>query len=105
MWAVSRKGKNSSPHFCDCLTCAEAGVRPGIVVKEKDVFRVSVRTNCTVALSRFVYSFLVPLVMCSEVEAGNFTTLVYSVLLKVGRSVLKMTETLWKNSLMIAKYV
>jgi hypothetical protein len=35
-------------HFCDCLTCAQAGVRPGIVVKEKDVFRVSVRRNCRV---------------------------------------------------------
>jgi hypothetical protein len=34
-------------------------------------------------------------VMCSEVEEGNFT-LVYSVLLRVGESVLKMTETLEK---------
>jgi hypothetical protein len=34
-----RTGKNSLSHFCDC------GVRPGIVVKEKDVFRISVRTN------------------------------------------------------------
>jgi hypothetical protein len=39
--------------FCDCLTRA-AGVRPGIVVKEKDVFHVSVRTNSTEALSQFV---------------------------------------------------
>jgi hypothetical protein len=43
-------------------------------------------------------------VMCSEVEAGNFT-LAYSVLLNVGKSVLKMTETLWENSLMTAKDV
>jgi hypothetical protein len=41
MWAVSRLGKNSASHFCDCLT----RVRPGIVVKEKDVFHVSVRTT------------------------------------------------------------
>jgi hypothetical protein len=54
IWAVSRMGKNSPHNFCDCLTCAQAGVRPGIVVKEKDVFRVSVRTNCTDALSQFV---------------------------------------------------
>jgi hypothetical protein len=27
--------------------------------------------------------------MCSEVEAGNFTTLVHSVLINVGKSVLK----------------
>jgi hypothetical protein len=45
MWAVGRMGKNSLSHFCDCLTYARTGVRPGIVVKEKDVFRVSVRTN------------------------------------------------------------
>jgi hypothetical protein len=43
--------------------------------------------------------------MCSEVQEVNFTTLVYSVLLKVGESVLKMVETSWKNSLIIAKYV
>jgi hypothetical protein len=43
--------------------------------------------------------------MYSEVEAGNFTTLVHSVLLNVGKSVLKMTETLWKNSLIIEKCV
>jgi hypothetical protein len=41
--------------------------------------------------------------MWPKAEAGNFTALVYSVLLSVGRSVLKMTDTLWKNSLIIAK--
>jgi hypothetical protein len=46
--------ENSPSHFCYCLTCAEVCVRPGIVVKEKDVFNVSVRTNCTDALSQFV---------------------------------------------------
>jgi hypothetical protein len=29
--------------------------------------------------------------------------LVYSILLSIGKNVLKMTETLWKNSLIIAK--
>jgi hypothetical protein len=43
--------------------------------------------------------------MCSEVEAGNFTTLVYTVLLNVAKSVLKMTETLLKNNLITAKVV
>jgi hypothetical protein len=43
--------------------------------------------------------------MCSEVEARNFTTLVYSILLNVGKSVMKMIKTLWKNSLIIAKDV
>jgi hypothetical protein len=42
-------------------------------------------------------------VMCFEAEAGNFTTLVYRILINVGKSLLKMTETLWKNSLIIAK--
>jgi hypothetical protein len=55
--AVRRLGQNGPSHYCDCLTCAQAGVRPGIVVKEKDVFHVSVRTNCTDALSQFVQSF------------------------------------------------
>jgi hypothetical protein len=72
-------------------------VRPGIVVKEKDVFHVSVRTNCTGAL--------VPQVTCSKLEAENCTRLVCSVLLNVGKSVLKMTEKLWKNILIIAKDV
>jgi hypothetical protein len=43
--------------------------------------------------------------MCSEVEAGNFTTLVYSILLIVGKIVLEMMKTLQKNSLIIAKDV
>jgi hypothetical protein len=54
-------------------------------VKEKDAFHVSVRTNSTDALSHFVRSFPVPLVMCSEVEAGNFISVVYSVILNVGK--------------------
>jgi hypothetical protein len=78
-------------------------VRPGIVVKEKDVFHVAVRSNSTDASSQFVLCLLVPLGMCSAVEAGNFTTLVYSVLLNVGKNVLKMMKTLWKNNLIIAK--
>jgi hypothetical protein len=43
--------------------------------------------------------------MCSEIEAGHFTTLVHSILLNVGKSVLEMMQTLWKNSLTIAKDV
>jgi hypothetical protein len=49
--AVNRMGKNSTSRFCDCLACAQAGVRPGIVVKEKDVSPVLVGTNLTDALS------------------------------------------------------
>jgi hypothetical protein len=41
--------------------------------------------------------------MYSEVDARHFTTLVYSVLLSAGKSVLKMKPTLWKNSLIVAK--
>jgi hypothetical protein len=33
-------------------------------------------------------------VMCSKVKAGNFTTLVYSVLFEIGKSVSKMIGTL-----------
>jgi hypothetical protein len=79
-------GKNSPSHFCSYLTLVlQAGVRPGIVVKEKDVFDVSVRNNFTVALSQFVQIFLVPLMKCCEVEVGNFTVLLYWVLLTVGK--------------------
>jgi hypothetical protein len=42
---------------------------------------------------------------CYEGEAENFAALVYSVLLKVRKTVLKMTEILQKNSLIIAKDV
>jgi hypothetical protein len=42
-------------------------------------------------------------VIYSEVEAENFASLVYSVLLNVGKSVLKMMETSWKNDFIIAK--
>jgi hypothetical protein len=38
IWAVSRIRKKSPSHFCDCLTCVQADVRPGTVVKEKDDF-------------------------------------------------------------------
>jgi hypothetical protein len=38
-------------------------------------------------------------------RGGDFITLVYGVLLNFGRSVLKMTETLWKNSLISVKDV
>jgi hypothetical protein len=42
-------------------------------------------------------------VMFSEVEARNFTILVYNFLLNVGKNVLKMTETVWENRLITAK--
>jgi hypothetical protein len=29
IWAVSGMGKNSPTHFCNCLSCAQAGMRPG----------------------------------------------------------------------------
>jgi hypothetical protein len=54
IWAVSRTGKNDPYHFCYCVTCTQVGVRLGIVVKEKDVFYVSVMTNCVGALSHFL---------------------------------------------------
>jgi hypothetical protein len=37
--------------------------------------------------------------MCSKVEAENFRTLVYSVLLDVGRNKFKVTEILWEKKL------
>jgi hypothetical protein len=61
IWAVSRMGKNSPSHFCDCLMCVQASVRLGIVMKEKDIFHVSVRTlyGCIVAVClKFSYHCL-----------------------------------------------
>jgi hypothetical protein len=43
--------------------------------------------------------------MCFEVETGNFRALAYSVLFNIGKSVLKMSETLWEDSCVIAKDV
>jgi hypothetical protein len=40
--------------FFAVASCAQAGVRPVIVMKEKDVFRVLVRTNSTDVLLQFV---------------------------------------------------
>jgi hypothetical protein len=55
MWCIPYKDKRVAVGGCQiCLTHAQAGVRLGIVVKEKDVFGVSVRTNCMHALSQFV---------------------------------------------------
>jgi hypothetical protein len=51
IWVVSRTGKNSPSRFCDCVTCAQGSVRPGIVVKEKDVCHVPVRANSTDAVA------------------------------------------------------
>jgi hypothetical protein len=42
-------------------------------------------------------------VICSEVEARNFTTLVSSILLNINRNVLKMMGTSWENNLIIAE--
>jgi hypothetical protein len=43
--------------------------------------------------------------ICFKVKAASFTALVYSVLLSIGSSVLKIMDTLWKNTLIIAKDV
>jgi hypothetical protein len=74
------------------FACAQAGVRSGIVFK-KDVFTLSVTTKSAHA-SCSLFSFLVPLEMCSEVDAGDFTGLVYGDILNVGKSVMKMTDIL-----------
>jgi hypothetical protein len=44
-------------------------------------------------------------VMCSEVEERNFAALLYSALFNAGKSMLKMIENLWKNSLITGKDV
>jgi hypothetical protein len=67
--------------------CGQADVKLDIVMKKEVAFHVLVTTNSMVALSHFVYSFLVPLMMCSKIEAGNFTTMVSSVLLNVDKCV------------------
>jgi hypothetical protein len=55
----------------------------------------------------FAYGSELKQSLLDELRSGGreFTTLVYSVLLNVGKSLLKITETLWKNSLIIAKVV
>jgi hypothetical protein len=43
-------GRTVHTIFCECFTCAQARVRPGIVVKGKVIIHVSVRTNSADAL-------------------------------------------------------
>jgi hypothetical protein len=73
-------------------------VRLGVVTKEEDIFHVSVRMNSMDTLLQFVWSLLILLLMCTKVEAGNFTT-IYSVLHSISKSVLKMIKTLWGEAL------
>jgi hypothetical protein len=54
IWVVSTTGKSSPSYVCNCLTCAPAGVRLGIVVKGKDVLHISVRMKSTDELLQFV---------------------------------------------------
>jgi hypothetical protein len=70
-------------------------------------------TTTCLALSRMQYVDVIlqmttnwnkVFVMCSEDETGNFTTLVYSILLNNDKNVFKMMQTLWTNSLEITKY-
>jgi hypothetical protein len=91
-------GESIPSHFCDYLKCVQAGVKSCTVMKKKGIFHVLVRMNSKDVLPQFSYSFLVLLMMCSEVEAGNLTTLVH-ISLYAGKSMLKMKKTLWKNSL------
>jgi hypothetical protein len=53
IWAMCRMGKNGLSHFCDCVMCAQVGVRLSIVVKEENIFYFSVRMNSMNALSEF----------------------------------------------------
>jgi hypothetical protein len=61
--------------------------------------------HCMDAIVQMTTNWNEVFVVCSKVEARNFTTLVYSVLFNVSKSVLKMTETFWKNGLINAKDV
>jgi hypothetical protein len=78
-------GEEQSIPFCHHLTFVQVGVRLGIVMKE-DIFHVLVRINSMDALLQFAYGFHVPHMIFSEVEAGNFTTLVFRVLLNIGKN-------------------
>jgi hypothetical protein len=51
----------------------------------------------TIATATHISSVTKVTMVTTEVEAGNFTTTECSVLLNVGRTVLKMTDSLWKN--------
>jgi hypothetical protein len=61
--------------------------------------------RCTTAILQMTTNSNKVFVLLSDVEAGNFTTLVHGVFLNVGKMVLKTMQTLWKNGLMNAKDV
>jgi hypothetical protein len=43
--SVGRMRDNSPPHCCNCLPCAQTGVRCGVAMQEEDVIRFPVRPN------------------------------------------------------------
>jgi hypothetical protein len=56
-WVMSRMGKNSPSHFCDCLMYAQTDARQSTVMKKKGVFHVLTRTNSMDAMSQFAVQF------------------------------------------------
>jgi hypothetical protein len=87
-------------HFCDCLTCKQPDVMLATVV-EKHIFHISVRMDSTDVLTQLKIS-------CTSLDvtlksSKEFYNIDIQRHFNVGRSV-KMSKTLWKNSLKIAKY-
>jgi hypothetical protein len=86
MWAVSRMQKNSPSHFCDCLKCAQAGVRSGIVAKEKDIFHFRLGQTLWMQCHRLFKVSLYRLLCALKLKQGvlqQWYTASYSTLAKV----------------------
>jgi hypothetical protein len=105
IWAVRRIVKNSPSNFCDLVTCAQGGVRPRIVVKEKGVFHASVRRIvrmfsqfviylhcCELAWVWIVQAFLLSWKMTPYFQRRAWMGIIRSVQIKPVRTILRATE-------------
>ena len=53
IWTISRMGEDGPSQGRSCLSCVQAGVKPGVVMKEKHRIHVSVSTSLSYAAFQF----------------------------------------------------
>jgi hypothetical protein len=85
--AITKMGQTVLPHPAHILDLAPSNYHLFDPVKNP-------LHGCHLADANEVKVF----VMCCEVETGNFTTKVYSILINAGKSVLKMTDLVGKTA-------
>jgi hypothetical protein len=84
------------------LDCSSPARRPDLPLSSCHLFG-PVKVDCAVAILQMTTNRNKVFIISSEIKTGNCTTLIHSILLNDGKNVLKMRETFFKNSLIIAK--